>query len=383
MKRDYYEVLGVSKDASDDEIKKAYRQLAKKYHPDLNKDNQAEAEAKFKEASEAYSVLSDKQKRANYDQFGHAANDPNFGAGSGGGGFGGFGGFDIDLDDILGNRFGGGFSSSGGTRRNGPQKGRNIEVELSLDFEEAVFGVKKQVSFTRVEECAKCHGSGAKEGTSPATCSTCGGSGQVRTTQRTPFGQFATTRPCSACGGTGKIIKEKCQTCEGKGKVRRRVTVDVNIPAGIDDGQTISMRGEGDVGSNHGPKGDLYIYIHVKKHAIFERRGQDVYCDIPITFVQAALGAEIEVPTLHGKATMKIPEGTQSGVNFKLKGSGIPVLHGSGKGDQYVKIIVEVPRQLSHEQKKKLEEFAQLTDDKNYKKNASWWDKIKKSWSES
>ena len=381
MKRDYYEVLGVSKNASDDEIKKAYRQLAKKYHPDLNKDNKEEAEAKFKEASEAYAVLSDKQKRANYDQFGHAANDPNFGAGTGG--FGGFGGFDIDLDDILGSMFGGGFGNSSGARRSGPKKGRNIEVELTLDFEEAVFGVKKQVSFMRVEECAKCHGSGAKEGTSPATCSTCGGSGQVRSTQRTPFGQFATTRPCSACGGTGKIIKEKCQTCEGKGKVRRRVTIDVNIPAGIDDGQTISMRGEGDAGSNHGPQGDLYIYIHVKKHAIYERRGQDVYCDIPITFVQAALGAEIEVPTLHGKVSMKIPEGTQSGVNFKLKGSGIPVLRGSGNGDQYVKIIVEVPRQLTHEQKKKLEEFAQLTDDKNYKKNASWWDKIKKNLSES
>lgn len=377
MKRDYYEVLGVSKTASDDEIKKAYRQLAKKYHPDLNKDNKEEAEAKFKEASEAYSVLSDKQKRANYDQFGHAANDPNFGAGGGG-----FGGFDIDLDDILGNMFGGGFGG-GSTRRNGPKKGRNIEIELSLDFEEAVFGVKKQVSFMRVEECSKCHGSGAKEGTGATTCATCGGSGQVRSTQRTPFGQFATTRPCSACGGSGKIIKEKCTTCEGKGKVRRKVAIDVSIPAGIDDGQTISMRGEGDAGSNNGSQGDLYIYIHVKKHAIFERRGQDVYCEIPITFVQAALGAEIQVPTLHGKVSMKIPEGTQSGVNFKLKGSGIPILHGSGKGDQYVKIIVEVPRQLSHEQKKKLEEFAQLTDDKNYKKNASWWEKIKKNWSES
>lgn len=379
MKRDYYEVLGVEKSASEDEIKKAYRKLAKKYHPDLNPDNK-EAEEKFKEVSEAYEVLSDSQKRANYDQFGHAATDPNFGGGAGAGGFGGFGGgfggMDFeDLGDIFGSFFGGG--SAGRASRNGPQRGKDLEVDEVISFEQAAFGVEKEVNFARVEDCPDCHGNGAKPGTSPETCSACGGSGQVKSVQRTPFGQFATSRPCNTCGGSGKVIKTPCPKCDGKGKVRRKTTVKVNIPAGIDEGQTISMPGEGNAGVRGGRNGDLFINIHVRPHPIFERDGQNVLCSVPVTFVQATLGAEVEVPTLHGKVKMTIPEGTQPGTEFRLRGKGIPNVRTKVAGDQFVKVIVEVPKNLSAEQKEVLEKFASMTNDKQYNKKKKFGDKLK------
>ncbi len=372
MKRDYYEVLGVEKSASADEIKRAYRKLAKQYHPDLNPDNK-EAEEKFKEVSEAYEILSDDQKRANYDRFGHeGANAGGFG---GFGGAGGFGGMDFDdLGDIFGSFFGGGRSQQ---RRNGPRKGSDIEVDEVISFEEAAFGVEKEISYSRIEDCRDCHGSGAKSGTTPETCSTCGGSGQVKSVQRTPFGQFATTRPCSACGGSGKIIKAPCPTCDGKGKVRKKTKTKVNIPAGIDNGQTISMQGSGNVGSKGGPSGDLFVTIHVRPHPIFERRGTDVLCSIPITFVQAALGADIDVPTLHGKVKMTVPEGTQPNTEFRLRNKGIPHLRTKNPGDQYVTVVVEVPKNLSQEQKDILAQFAQTTNEKNYNKQKKFGDKLK------
>lgn len=379
-KRDYYEVLGLSKGASDAEIKSAYRQMAKKYHPDLHPDDKS-AEEKFKEVSEAYAVLSDADKKAKYDQFGHAGVDPSYG---GGGGFGGgFGGFqDVDLGDIFGNIFGGGFGGGFGgstSRRNGPRQGRTLEMGLTITFEEAAFGVEKEISYLRVEECSKCNGTGAKEGTKPETCSTCRGTGQVKSAQNTPFGQFMTSHPCSTCGGTGKVIKEKCTGCDGKGKVRKKVKKVVKVPAGIADGQVIQNSGGGDAGSNGGRPGDLYIQINVGRHPIFEREGQDIHCEVPITFVSAALGAEIEVPTLYGKEKVKIPEGTQSHEVIRLKGKGLPYLRTSSKGDQYIKIIVEVPKNLTSKQKEILEQFSESTNDKNYNKHSSWWEKLKKN----
>ena len=373
MKRDYYEVLGVEKSASADEIKRAYRKLAKKYHPDLNPDNK-EAEEKFKEVSEAYEVLSDSQKRANYDQFGHEGVNGAGGFGGSGGFGGGFGGVDFDdLGDIFGSFFGGGRTQ----RRNGPQKGSDIEIDEVISFEEAAFGVKKEVNYSRVEDCPDCHGSGAKAGTSAETCSACGGSGQVKSTQRTPFGQFSTTRPCSACGGSGKVIKTPCPTCDGKGKVRRKTKTTVNIPAGIDNGQTISVQGSGNAGMRGGPSGDLFINVHVRPHPLFERRGNDVLCNIPITFVQAALGADIDVPTLHGKVRMTVPEGTQPNTEFRLRGKGIPNLRTKAPGDQYVTVVVEVPKNLTQEQKNILGQFAATTNEKNYNKQKRFGDKLK------
>lgn len=375
MKRDYYEVLGVSKTASQDEIKKAYRKLAMQYHPDRNPGNK-EAEDKFKEANEAYEVLSDSQKRSNYDRFGHEGAQNFGGAGGGTGGFGGFGGMDFDdLGDIFGSFFGG--SSNSRSRRNAPQKGQDIEVDEVISFEEAAFGVEKEIEYSRIENCPSCHGSGAKEGTSPETCSACGGTGQVKQVQRTPFGQFATTSPCSACKGTGKIIKSPCSTCDGKGKVRRKTKQTVKIPAGINHGQTISVSGEGGSGKNGGRNGDLFVTIHIRPHAIFERNGDDVLCNIPITFVQAALGTEVDVPTLYGKVKMTVPEGTQPNTEFRLRGKGIANLHSKQKGDQYVTVAVEVPKNLSGEQKNILERFADTTNDKQYNKRKKFSEKLK------
>ena len=351
-KRDYYEVLGLSKGASDSEIKSAYRKMAKQYHPDLHPGDK-EAEEKFKEVNEAYAVLSDSDKKAKYDQFGHAGVDPNYGAG--GGGFG------------------------GQSRRNAPRQGRTLEMGLTISFEEAAFGVEKEISYMRVENCAKCNGTGAKPGTSPITCTTCNGTGQVRSAQNTPFGQFMSTRTCTVCGGTGKTIKDKCTDCDGKGKVRRKIKKTVKIPAGIADGQVIQNSGGGDVGSNGGRPGDLYIQISVGKHPVFEREGQNIHCDVPITFVQAALGAEIEVPTLYGKEKVKIAEGMQSHEIIKLKGKGLPYLHSSNRGDQFVRIIVEVPKNLSAKQKEILHQFADSSNEKNYNKQSKWWEKIKKT----
>jgi molecular chaperone DnaJ len=355
-KRDYYEVLGLQKGASDEEIKKAYRKLAKQYHPDLHPGDKA-CEEQFKEVGEAYEVLSDPDKKARYDQYGHAAFDPN--AGFGGGGFGGFGDFG-DLGDILGNIFGGGFGFGGGTqRRNAPQKGESIRVRLSISFEEAAFGCKKDLNIPRIEDCEACKGSGSKPGTTPETCPDCHGTGTVRTQQRTPFGVMASTTACPKCGGSGQLIKDPCPTCGGKGKVRKTRSISVNIPAGIDDGQTISLRGQGHAGLHGGVNGDLLLTVSVKAHPRFAREGASVLLELPISFVQAALGAEVEVPTLDGRVKYTIPEGTQTGTTFRLRGKGIPYLNSNGRGDQYVTVTVETPRNLNKEQKELLRQFGE------------------------
>ena len=355
-KRDYYEVLGVNKGVSEEELKKAYRKLAKKYHPDLNPDNK-EAEAKFKEVNEAYGILSDKEKRARYDQFGHAGVDPNFGGGGGGYG-GGFGGFDVG--DIFGDIFGsGGFGGFGGRSRGGrsAQPGRDVGVDVEISFEEAAFGCEKEISLYRTEFCPDCGGSGAKAGTSTETCHVCGGSGQVRSTQRTILGNMQTVSTCTACGGKGKIVKEPCQKCAGKGKIRKSRKIKVNIPAGIDNGQSISLQGQGDVGDKGAPMGDLYVTVRVKPHNTFKRDGFNVMCEIPISFGQAALGAELEVPTLDGKVKYTISEGTQTGTVFRLKGKGIQMLRRNARGDMYVKVNVVIPKNLSSKQKALIREL--------------------------
>ena len=375
-KRDYYEVLGVDKSASDDELKKAYRKAAKKYHPDLNPGDE-KAEKAFKEVNEAYEVLSDKEKRARYDQFGHAGVDPNFGAGGAGGYGGGFGDFG-DLGDIFSSFFGGGFG--GGSRRNNPnapRRGNDTATSVVISFEEAAKGCKKTVKVTKIDACPECSGSGAQKGTSAKTCPVCHGSGQVAATQRTPFGVIQTQQVCNHCHGSGKIIEKPCNNCNGKGRIRHTVEKTVDIPAGIDDGQVINIRGGGDSGVNGGPSGDLRVNVSVRPHPIFERNGYDVYCEIPITFTQAALGDEITVPTLDGKVKFTIHEGTQPGDEFKLKGKGIQRLNYSGKGDQYVKILVEVPKELSKAQKEKLKEFESSLGEQNYKKKKNFMDKLK------
>ncbi len=359
-KRDYYEVLGVSKGASDDEIKKAYRKLAKQYHPDLNPGD-ATAEAKFKEANEAYEVLSDSDKKARYDQYGHAGVDPNFGAGGFGGGFGGFG--DIDLGDILGSMFGGfggGFGGFGSGRQqnpNAPRKGSTIQTNITISFEEAAKGCKKTVKINKVEKCTECGGSGAAKGTSPETCKTCGGRGQVNVQQRTPFGVMSTTRQCQECGGKGKTIKNPCQKCRGTGAVAKPQSVDIEIPAGIDDRQSLTVRGGGNPGVNGGPTGDLRVNVNVRPHPFFERDGFDVWCEFNVTYAQAAMGDTLYIPTLDGKVKYSLPAGTQPGEVFRFRGRGIQSLAGRGRGDQYVKIIVEVPKNLNDKQKRLLRDF--------------------------
>lgn len=374
-KRDYYEVLGVDKNASADEIKKAYRKLAKKYHPDLNPDDKEGAEAKFKEASEAYEVLSDPDKKSRYDQFGHAGVDPNAAAGYGGGGFGGFGGFeDFDLGDIFGSFFGG-----GATRRNqnGPQRGRDVRMNIDLTFEEACFGTKKDVTVSHMEECHTCHGSGAAPGSKPTRCTNCGGTGQVRSVQRTPFGNMQSVRTCEVCRGKGTIINDPCKSCRGEGTLRNSKKISVNIPGGIDTGQTLNVRGEGDIGKNGGPAGDLLITVRVKPHKLFVRQGSDIMCDYPITFVQATLGGEVKVPTVDGSVTYNIPEGTQPGTVFRLKGKGAVKLNGAARGDQYVKIQVEIPKGITEKQKDLLRQFDDSVDPSKYKRRKSFGEKIK------
>ncbi len=376
-KRDYYEVLGVQKGASEEEIKKAYKKMARKYHPDLNPGDK-DAEEKFKEVNEAYEVLSDAEKKARYDQFGFAGVDPNFGAG--GGGYGGGAGFDFgDLGDIFGSFFGGGFGG-GQTRRNpnAPQRGESIRMNLTISFEEAAFGCEKELELDRYESCETCHGSGAAPGTSPETCPDCGGSGVVQTRRQTPMGVFASTAPCSRCGGRGKIIKEPCKDCRGSGMVRRRRKIQASVPAGIDNGQTISIRGQGHAGKNGGPAGDLLVTITVRPHELFRREGTSVLCEAPITFTQAVLGAELEIPTIDGKVKYDIPEGTQSGTTFRLKGKGIPALNGRGRGDQYVTVYIETPRNLNREQKEALKKFAEAVGENNYEERKSFFRKFKK-----
>ena len=368
-KRDYYEVLGVSKGASDDELKKAYRKVAKKYHPDLHP-NDKEAEEKFKEVNEAYGVLSDAEKRSRYDQFGHAGVDPNFGAGGGGAGFGGF-----DFGDIFGDIFGGGFGGfGGGGRRNGPVRGRDVRQVVDITFEEAAFGTKKKLSITKQEKCSACGGSGAKAGTSPVTCTRCGGTGQVKTQVRTPLGYMTNIGTCPECNGSGKIIKDLCRECRGTGKVRKNSVIEVDIPAGIDNGQTIQISGKGEPGERGGMTGDLLVTVRVKPHPLFVRDGYNIFIDMPITFVQAALGATVKVPTLDGAVEYDIPEGTQSETTFKLRGKGVPYIRSKARGDQYVKVRVEVPSNLTQKQKELLREFE---EDKNYKQKKSFMDKAK------
>ena len=362
-KRDYYEVLGVAKSATDDEIKRAYRGLAKKYHPDMNPGDK-EAEAKFKEANEAYDVLSDKDKRAKYDQFGHAAFDPSMGGGAGYGGFGGFSGGDFDFGDIFSSFFGGGGSSR--SRRNMPIDGEDVATRITINFEEAAFGCKKEVTFARVEACTECGGSGAEKGTKPETCSTCRGTGSVTVRQQTMLGYMQTQRPCQECHGTGKIIKNPCKNCNGKGFVKVNKKLEVSIPAGIDNMQRIVLRGQGSAGRNGGDNGDLIIEVRVKKHEIFTRDGNNLYCDVPITFTEAALGAEIGIPILGGKPERyEIPPETQSGTSFTLKGKGIPDINSKRRGDLIITVLVETPKNLNSEQKKLLRQFADSLGEKN------------------
>ena len=374
-KRDYYEVLGVEKTASEADIKKAYRSLAKKYHPDLNPGN-AEAEAKFKEINEAYDVLSDADKKAKYDQFGHSAFDPTAGGGYGGAYGGGFGDFG-DIGDIFSSFFGGGFGGSSGQRRNAPTRGEDIAVRVTVTFEEAAFGVKKDVTYNRIQKCADCGGSGAAKGTHAETCKTCGGSGQRRVTQRIGGMAFQSTTTCDACRGTGKIIKTPCNECNGKGYVKVSKKLSVNIPAGIDDGERIALRGQGCDGRNGGPAGDLIITVSIKKHSIFERDGYNIYCDVPITVTEATLGATIDVPTLEGNQKFEIPDGTQPGMKFTLKQKGIPYINNSNKrGDLIFTVNVEIPRGLNKEQTEKMIAFAESCKESNYTKKQSFFKRI-------
>ena len=443
-KRDYYEVLGIGKNATDAEIKSAYRKLAKKYHPDLNPGDK-DAEEKFKEVNEANDVLSDPNKRKRYDQFGFAGVDPNYGAGQPGGGYGGgFGGFGgtggtggVDLGDIFGDIFGGGFGGFGGSTRsnpNAPRKGHDIQANVILTFEEAAHGCAKKVTLNRQQTCPDCRGTGCAPGSSPETCTECGGRGYVVTQQRTPFGVMQSQQPCPHCGGRGTIIKNPCKTCRGTGcapgsspetctecggrgyvvtqqrtpfgvmqsqqpcphcggrgtiiknpcktcrgtgKTSARKTLEVKIPAGIDDDQNIALRGQGDAGTNGGPAGDVIVHVTVKPDAVFERDGYDVYVRVPITYSQAVLGAEIEVPTVDGKVAQKIPEGTQSGTKFRLRGQGIQYLNGRGRGDQYVIVDVEIPKKLNRTQREALKAFEDSLKDENYEKRKSFFKNLK------
>ena len=376
-KRDYYEVLGVEKNASDAEIKKAYRKLAMKYNPDQNPGDKS-AEEKFKEVNEAYEVLSDAEKKARYDQYGFAGVDPNFNPNAGNpfGGFGGGGGFGFgDLGDIFGDFFGGGASSS--ARRNGPSKGQNVVAEIEISFEDAAFGCEREITFGRIEPCATCHGTGCKDGAQPETCAYCHGTGTVRTQQNFMGMTMQSNQPCPKCGGQGKIIKDACPTCRGKGKVRRNKTIRVKVPAGIDNGQSFRVRDEGNAGSNGGPNGDLLVTVRVRKHDIFVRDGANVLCEMPITFAQAALGATIEVPTLDGKVRYNVPEGTQTGTTFRLRGKGIPYVGYKTRGDQFVTVVVETPQKLTQKQKELLRQFEDGASEETQPKRKSFFDRLK------
>ncbi len=378
MARDYYEILGISSNASDDDIKKAYRQMAKKYHPDMNKDGAKQAEEKFKEVNEAYTVLSDADKRAVYDRMGHeaysqasatgGANGPqgNPFSGFGGGGFGGFG-------DIFEQMFGGGFSTR---QRTGPQPGRTIRQPLNITLEEAFTGVKKEITFSRNEACSECGGTGAKKGTTVSTCTTCKGTGQVQEVRQTPLGTMVNSRPCSTCNGTGRVIKDPCDVCKGNAVQYKQKKIKINIPAGIDTGQVITLSGEGEAGTSGGRSGDLQVLINIRPHAVFERRGSDLFINLEVTFARAALGGDVVVPTIDGNVKYHIPELTEPGTTFRLKGQGMPRLHSNARGDQYVDISIEMPDKLTERQKELLRELDAIDDDKQQAKGQGIFDKI-------
>lgn len=372
MARDYYEVLGVDKGASDDDIKKAFRQQAKKYHPDLHPGDK-EAEAKFKEVNEAYSILSDPDKKAKYDRFGHAGVDPN--------GFGGgadYGAYDVDLGDLFSSIFGGGFGGGSSRKRNGPSKGSDLKYRMSLDFMEAAFGCEKDIQLTKEDLCKACGGSGAQPGTTPETCPTCRGAGRVQQQTQTLFGMTMVTKSCPTCSGRGTVIKTPCTQCRGRGRLKTSKMLHIKIPAGVDTGDLLPIRGEGEPGTNGGPYGDLYIEFRVKNHDVFRRDGVNTYCDVPITYAQAALGGEIEVPTIYGKEKFILKEGTQPGDTSILRGRGIPNKSNPNmKGDHTLKFYIEVPTGLSREQKQLLTQFNNTLTDRNYTKRSQFFQKFK------
>lgn len=386
--KDYYKILGVSKDATDDEIKKAFRKLAKANHPDAQHDEAAkkQAEVKFKEINEAYSVLSDKTKRAQYDRFGSNFEQAGFG-GQGGyysNGFGGFDfsgfnggmGIDIDLEDILGSVFGGGFGGGfNSSKREGPTKGADLRYNMNITFEEAAFGTSKQINITRNEQCSTCHGSGAKPGTNPVTCDKCGGKGKVQATQNTIMGTFSTVKTCDKCGGTGKIIPTPCEACSGKGTIRKSRKIDINIPAGIDNGQAISLRGEGDAGKKGGMPGDLFVVVNVMSHPIFTRRGHDIFATVKVPYTKLVLGGTVKVPTLEGESEINIPDGTQVGSVIKIKEKGIPNIHGKGRGNIEYTIQVDIPKRLNDKQKEALKSFADIMGEEVQIKKKGFWNK--------
>lgn len=382
-KRDYYEILGVSKDATEADIKKAFRKLARKYHPDVNKSK--DAPEKFKEINEAYEVLSDPDKRARYDQFGHAGVDQNgFGTGdfSDFGGFGGFGNFgDFGggglFDDIFDSFFGGSGFGTTTNKRPGPERGADVRYDLQITLEEAAFGTEKQIQIYRTEQCDKCKGSGAKPGTRPKKCEVCGGTGQVKNVRNTAFGQFVNVTTCSKCAGKGTIIEEPCPNCGGSGKKRVSRKINIKVPAGVDTGSRLRISGEGELGERGGPPGDLYVFIHVKPHKLFTRQGNDLLYEIPISFIQATLGDEIEIPTLEEKVKLKIPEGTQTGTKFRIRGKGIPDVNGFGRGDLFVKVNVVIPKKLNDKQKELLMKFAEISGEEIKKPQKGLINKMK------
>ena len=375
QKRDFYEVLGVSRGASDDEIKKAYRKLAKQYHPDLNPGDKT-AEAKFKEVNEAYEILSDREKRDRYDQFGHAGVDPNFGAG--GGGFGGFNMGDIDLGDLFGSFFGGGFGGAQRANPNAPRRGENLRTAVTISFEEAAFGCEKEITVTRSEPCQTCHGNGCAPGTTAEVCPDCHGTGSIRIQRGGGAFTFATSAPCTRCQGTGRIIHTPCPDCHGEGSVRKQRKLTVTIPAGIDNGQAISLRGQGGAGVNGGPAGDLLISVTVRPSDKFRREGTAVYYDQPVSFAQAALGAKLTIPTIDGNVEYTMPRGTQPGTTFRLRGKGFPSVNGRGRGDQFVTVRVEVPTSLTREQEEALNAFAEAMGEEEAEGGKGFFDKRRK-----
>ena len=380
-KRDYYEVLGLKKGASEDEIKKAFKSMARKYHPDLHPDDKEAAE-KFKEINEAYEVLSDSEKRARYDQFGHAGVDPNYGGGAGAGGFGGFGGFG-DVGDIFDSIFGGGFGGFGGGRStassaNAPHRGGDVNANVTIDFMEACKGAKKKMRVTHMVKCDQCSGTGADANTKTSSCTECHGQGSVRVNQRTPFGVISTTKVCPRCGGKGKIVTNPCSKCRGSGRQRVTTDIELKIPAGIDNGQILRVSGQGDAGLNGGPNGDLNVSVTVRPHELFPRSGNDIFCEIPISYAQAVLGDKVTVPTIKGKVEYEIPEGTQSGTKFRLRGEGVKYLGRESYGDQYVTVVVEVPKRLTKQQKELLKKFDDCLEEKNQAKRQNFFEKLKR-----